>query len=648
MLAATSVASSALAQAERRWVVDNAVAVAGDGSPESPFATLAEAVKAAGDTPGVIVLRGGTAAYAGGIALRGGQSLIGEGAPIITIGAGAVVTIADTTASVNINNVVLQATGAASGLVIRKAGGAVTLQNVAVTTTHGPGITVSAAAKVVISGESSVASIDGPAVTIEGAELDVAFRSLSAKGELTHGILLHKTTGRFTVEGKEGAAASGGTIDGATARAVSVIDATNVTLRSMHILRSASTNGVAPVECGGNLAAGSNEGCNAAVYLRNAVNVALDGLVVDGSGQAGVVAHQVNGLTVTGSTIRNAGNETFEHALVLEELQGDCRIAATTVERSASRLVMLHNSTGRLSLVIERSTFRDTAAPTGQQGALISAAEEAVIDVRVSDSTFARTFSHALDVTAADNAKVSLRVTGSTFDRNASAVSVSATHAATVDYWIADNPSMTGSTAAAINVFVGAPSSGTVSGTIARNVIGKSGESRSGAACDSCSGIRLAVTGDARLIADVTGNIVQQTGGSAIQATASEGGPQLSVTASANLLREGSGSSPAIRIQSGALPDDAAYVCADLGGGGTRPNTIQGNWDPNGAIHLVHRLGNTRFLLAGLAGANTDVAAADAVSSRNGNVKVRAVLRPDSMKRGFEPVERCTMPALKQ
>ncbi len=639
----TPAAPSALAQAERRWVVDNAVAGKGDGSPESPFTTLAEGVKAAADG-GIIVLRRGSAAYAGGIALRG-QSLIGEGAPVITAATGPVITIADTMAAVTIAGVVVQATDTASGIVIRKAG-TVTLSDVAVSTTGGTGISVSTAAKVAIGGDSSVASVDGPAVTIEGAELDIAFRSIAAKGELVNGVVLRNTTGRFTVEGKDGVAGSGGTIEGAAARAISIVEATNVTLRSIRIFRSASANGVAPVECGGNLLAGSNEGCNAAVYLRKAQNVALDGLLIDGSGQAGVVAHQVNGLTVTGSTIRDAGNETFEHGMILEELEGDCRIAGTTFERSASRHVMLHNSAGKLSLLLEHDTFNDTVGPTGQQGVLVSAANEAVIDVRVSDSTFARTFSHALDVTAADSAKVSLRVTGSAFEKNASAVSVSATHAANVEYLIADNPSMTGSTAAAVNVFVGSPSSGTVSGTIARNVIGKSGTKRSGAACDSCSGIRLAVTGDGRLIADVTGNIVQETGGSAIQATASEGGPQLSVTATANLLRDGNGSAPAIRVQAGALANDSSYVCADLGGSGARANKIEGNWDANGAIHLVHRFAYTRFLLAGLTGGNADVAAAEAVSSRNSAAKVRAALRPDSIKRGFEPAERCTMPGL--
>ena len=156
----------------------------------------------------------------------------------------------------------------------------------------------------------------------------------------------------------------------------------------------------------------------------------------------------------------------------------------------------------------------------------------------------------------------------------------------------------------------------------------------------------LSANGRGSLIADVSGNIVQQVGASAIHATASQGGAQLQLTATANLLRQGGAAAPAIRVQSGALADDRTQVCADLGGSGVKANTIEGTWEPNGAIHLMHRFGGTRFQLAGLIDGKSDEAAAAAVAARNGGAKVRAVLRPDSMEKGFEPAQRCTMPAL--
>src|SRR5207253_471430 len=125
------------------------------------------------------------------------------------------------------------------------------------------------------------------------------------------------------------------------------------------------------------------------------------------------------------SEVRNAGDETFEHGLVLQQLRGDCRIVGTRVEKSASRHLMLHNDEGSLNLLIERSTFADNPEPSGQQAVLISAAKSAMVNVTVRGSTFARSFSHALDVTAAGEAKLTLSVTGSTFDQNATAINVS-------------------------------------------------------------------------------------------------------------------------------------------------------------------------------------------------------------------------------
>jgi hypothetical protein len=606
-------------QTERRWFVDQTASVNGDGSAAAPFATLSEAVKAAraGDA---IVLRGGEKPYRGGIALKAGQSLIGEGElPAIVAAETDVVTIDGSDGEIAVRNLTIRASGAGRGLVVRNARGLVTIRDV-------------------------VVSSDGAAAVVaEGASLDASFRSISARGEkLQHAISLTRTTGRFSVEGKSGERGSGGLIEGADARAISTIDAENVALRWMTVTGSASVNGTAPSNCGGSADVAA---CNAAVFLHNVRGATLEGMVLDTSGQAGVAAQAVHDLAIVSSEIRNAGDEVSEHGIVLRELTGTCRIEKTDVAKSASRHVMLHNSAGTLALIIDNSSFSDNPAPHGQQAVLISAASDAELELTVRDSKFARSFSHALEVLAADRAKVRMHVSGSTFDRNASAISIGLTQAANVDFAIVDNPSMTGSANNAINLYLGKPSLGRISGTIARNTIGRSGAAGSGAQCESCNGIAITAAGDGSIIADVRGNIVQQVGGSAISATAGQGGAQLELTVHGNLLREPAGEAAAIRVQSGTLPADAAGVCVDLGGAGANANTIEGTWEGSGAIHLLHRFGNARFRLTGLTGGNTDAAAAAFVGARNGNARVRAVLRDESKERGFEPAERCTMPA---
>lgn len=619
-LAAAAIPAPLFAQqTERRWFVDQTATASGDGSAAAPFSTLSAAVKAA--APGdAIILRGSDKPYRGGITLKAGQSLTGEGeVPAVIAADSDVLTIDGTDAAVSVTNVVLRASGTGRALVVRNARAAVTIRGVS-------------------------ASSDGAAAVVaEGAALDASFVSISARGKnLEHAVSLTRTTGRFSVEGKSGEPGSGGRIEGASARAIVANDAENVTLRWMTITGSAATNGATPAECGGSSDIAK---CNAAVLLHNVRGATLEGLFIDGTGQAGIAAQAVHDLAVISSEIRNAGDEVSEHGLVLRELTGTCRVEKTNVAKSASRHLMLHNSAGALALTIDGSSFSDNPAPNGQQAVLISAVGEAEIDLTVRNSTFARSFSHALEVLAADRAKVRMRVSGSTFDRNASAISIALTQAANVDFEIADNPSLTNSLSNAINLFLGKPSLGRITGTIARNTIGKSGAAGSGAQCESCHGIGITASGDGSIAVVIRGNIIQQTGGSAVSAGAGQGGAQLDVTLHGNLLREPAGAAAAIRVQSGNLPADASSVCADIGGSGANANTIEGAWEASGSIHLLHRSGGSRFRLAGLTGGNSDTAAAAFIGARNGNARVRAVLRDESKEKGFEPAERCTMPA---
>ena len=123
----------------------------------------------------------------------------------------------------------------------------------------------------------------------------------------------------------------------------------------------------------------------------------------------------------------------------------------------------------------------------------------------------------------------------------------------------------------------------------------------------------------------------------------------MNLTVTSNLLRQpGKAGTPAVRVSSSGSATDTTSVCADLGGGASRANTIEGGWDPAGPIQLLYRFPSARFQLVGLTGGNTDTAAAAAVSSRNKGTVVRAYLRAEPEQKGFEPAERCTMPAIPQ
>ena len=612
----------------------------------SPFATIGEALRSS--APAVIILRGTPEPYAGPIELNDGQQLIGDGTtvPVITAERD-VITIARG-ASVTVTRVVIRATSSAKGIVAADAG-TITLRDVEVTTTGGAGLSVRNAARLVVTG-SRVASVDGPALDLRGIDLDASFQSVSAHGQhLSRGIVVEQTTGRFSVEGLE-ERGSGGTIEGASTRAVSVVDASNITLKSMRIVRSAAVNGVASPSCGADVDPGADQWCNAAVYMRDVSDATLDNVVIEGSGQAGIALHRVDGFGLSNSEVLDAGDEIFEHGIMMVGVSGEIRLSGTKISRSESRHLMVRTTSGRTKLIVEQSIFSDTEAPNGQQAILVSASKKAAIDIRVEASAFAHHSSHAIDVIGADEARVSLIVTKSTFETQAAAVSVSATGAAAVDYVIADNPSIRNSAAAAINVYLGTPSTGRISGVIARNTFGRSGVVRSGTSCNSCAAVSLTAAGYGSLVSEISGNVIQQVGSPAVVAVAGPGGAGIDLSVTSNLFREPvTANAVAIRVSAAGLPTDSTRACADLGGTGAMANTIEGSgWDATGPIQLLHRFGGSRFQLAGLSKGKSDIEAAAAVAARNRGTSVRTVLRAGSQQKGFEPASNCEMPLFPQ
>ncbi|HEU4521835.1 MAG TPA: hypothetical protein VFT12_07525, partial [Thermoanaerobaculia bacterium] len=190
------------------------------------------------------------------------------------------------------------------------------------------------------------------------------------------------------------------------------------------------------------------------------------------------------------------------------------------------------------------------------------------------------------------------------------------------------------------------PSTGRLTGTIDGNTIGESGVQRSGAGCNSCSGVTVTAAGHGVVSADITTNVIQQTGGSAIVATAGPGGPRLRLSLRSNLLRQPAGTSaPAIRVGSAVTATDTSDVCLTIGGTGAHANTIEGSWGEHGAIQLLHRFGAARFLIDSLSGGNDEAAVAAFVAQVNRGAAVRAFLRPDSRERGFEPSAGCPVTA---
>ncbi|HEX6371294.1 MAG TPA: Ig-like domain-containing protein [Longimicrobium sp.] len=199
-------ATATVTSAYRVWYVDNAAAGPGDGRDASPFSTLAgaEGASTAGET---IFVRTGAAPYDGGIVLKTGQSLTGQGVP------------ANVTATLNGETVVLLAAGSAP-TITKTAGGATiqlatnnVVQGVAVTSSAGAGIAGTGFGTLTV-GSTSVAAVGGPALDLSSGDVSGSFDALSSSGSTGAGIRLVGVGGSFS--------AANGSITGSTGAGVDV------------------------------------------------------------------------------------------------------------------------------------------------------------------------------------------------------------------------------------------------------------------------------------------------------------------------------------------------------------------------------------------------------------------------------------------
>lgn len=202
----TASATATVVSPYRVWYVDNASAAPGDGRDSSPFQALSgtEAASASGET---IFLRSGSAPYDGGIVLKSGQSLTGQGVA------------ANVTATVNGQTLVLLAAGSAptvtraSGATVQVAANNV-VQGLAVTSAAGAGIAGGGFGSLTV-GAISVSAQGGPALDLSAGDVSGAFTSLSSAGSAGSGIRLVGVGGSFS--------AAGGSIGGSSAPAVEVL-----------------------------------------------------------------------------------------------------------------------------------------------------------------------------------------------------------------------------------------------------------------------------------------------------------------------------------------------------------------------------------------------------------------------------------------
>jgi hypothetical protein len=129
---------------------------------------------------------------------------------------------------------------------------------------------------------NTLTTTTGTALNVNGPDIGVGglvFTSISANGA-PNGIVLQDTgtTAGLTVSGN-GTAGSGGTIQNITNRGASFINAVDIDLDGVNFSNAGTVNGADPTVATsgcGDLDAGNNLSCNAAVHVVNVTGWAAD------------------------------------------------------------------------------------------------------------------------------------------------------------------------------------------------------------------------------------------------------------------------------------------------------------------------------------------------------------------------------------
>ena len=444
------------------WFVDAVAAPGGNGSQAAPYDSLVayNAANTGGvGAPGVgdlIFIASAASPYDGGIQLRPGQMLIGQGVSLagflmvpagVTLpGAGAPPTIRNTSAAIGGRGIQLATNNRLSGLNIGDTPG-------------GPGIFGDSFGTLTVDSSVSVTS-NGTALDLSNGNFAAAFSSITVlNGGASSGVTVVGATGSLdlgacditTTSGRglwlQGSATfncSSGTITTTTGTPVQVNNAVlGMTLTSVSCngagvgINLDTTTGSFTVtgDGAGGVRGGNGSGgilqntTGDAIVLNNVTGVSLShmtigdpaaspgdapdstaniagdgiqatdvgGLTLDRctiarTGDHGLNGTRVSDLSATNCLVLNAGNAQEEHGFRLRELVGDNFVRESLFDAFNETGIELVNTIGTADLTFDNTTFQDNQTTVGNAG------EEAILLI------------------AQGSAQIVALVSGSTFD----------------------------------------------------------------------------------------------------------------------------------------------------------------------------------------------------------------------------------------
>jgi hypothetical protein len=502
------------------WFVNASAPAGGDGRIGSPFNCLVDAGSAcyddsANEAGDFIYLATGTYANAAALALKATQRVIGQGAASSLAILTGLVNAADSPSLPATGGTAPLMTSAAAGLVLSTDN---QLHGFNVGNTVGAGISGNGF------GNLTVRDVNLPGPTRTGQALGLTngslvagstFRTLVSTSGAAVGVSLENVGGSFVVTGG-GSPGTGGTI--------------------------------------------SNASGSAGILLSNVGNVSLSHVIVRDNAGDGISGVNVNGFTLSGSTLQNNGDAATESNVHMTELTGTAGITSSMISNGSSNNVLIENTAGALAFSLSGNTLSsDATKPNARHGLSIVAGGSSVVNASVANNEFQGHRLAHWSVRSSVSAQVQVSVVGNTLTcGNATATACNAE--------LISNSNGTFSYTVQSNVITGMKSvltlgkvsgTGSMTGSFASNAIGESGVEESGGdgllVLSSVDGVSHTTS--------ITGNAISNYRIVGIDLLAGVAG-SLDATVSTNIMFEpGSGAIHGFRASVGTTPTSTAQMC---------------------------------------------------------------------------------------
>lgn len=284
---------------------------------------------------------------------------------------------------------------------------------------HRRGLVADKVAKFVIGGASTLNSVNAAALDVRDCGVDLSFESVSAEGvapgTLEEGIVLDRVRGRVVITGLEGRLGTGGAILHARGNGIRIAQTSNVQLAGITLADSGVNKPWRGVRCAGNFDVSSTAICHAALYLRHVSDSKFDNIVVDGGGAVGINANNIRDVTFSGLDVHNAGDETFESGVLMQETGGTITFSASSFADNAGSEMLIEQRFNSGQLILDRCTLSAPQRPeVARQLLEIHLFGAAKLDVAIRNSEMRDSIGSAIDATTAGSATLALSVAGST------------------------------------------------------------------------------------------------------------------------------------------------------------------------------------------------------------------------------------------